>query len=67
MTVNQNIVVRVHVFPQLNLKVMEKKLKTLQASSINRIIAGANEIGIKKEDIVDIVTVPNGYILIYFG
>ena len=67
MTVNQNIVVRVHVFPQLNLKVMEKKLKTLQASSINRIIARANEIGIKKEDIVDIVTIPNGYILIYFG
>ena len=67
MTVNQNIVVRVHVFPQLNLKVMEKKLKPLQASSINRIITGANEMGIKKEDIVDIITIPNGYILIYFG
>lgn len=46
---------------------MEKKLKTFQASSINKIIAGANEIGIKKEDIVDIITIPNGYILIYFG
>ena len=46
---------------------MEKKLKTLQASSINKIIAGANEIGIKKEDIVEIITIPNGYILIYFG
>lgn len=46
---------------------MEKKLKMLQASSINKIVTGANEIGIKKEDIVDIVTIPNGYILIYFG
>ena len=67
MTVNQNIMVRVHVFPQLNLKVMEKKFQTIQASNINKIVTGANELGLKKEDIVDIVTIPNGYILIYFG
>ena len=46
---------------------MEKEIKTIQASNINKIVAGANEIGIKKEDIVDINTIPNGYILIYFG
>lgn len=46
---------------------MEKEIKTIQASNINKIVAGANEIGIKKEDIVDIITIPNGYILIYFG
>ena len=46
---------------------MGKKLLTNQASNINKIVAGANELGIQKEDIVDIVTIPNGYILIYFG
>lgn len=46
---------------------MEKELKTIQASNINKIVAGANELGITKEDIVDIITIPNGYILIYFG
>lgn len=46
---------------------MEKKLQTIQATTISKLIAGANEIGIKKEDIVEIVTIPNGYILIYFG
>ena len=46
---------------------MEKKLQTVQASNINKLVAGANELGIKKEDIVDIVIIPNGYILIYFG
>ena len=46
---------------------MEKKLQTIQASNINRLIAGANELEITKDDIVDIITIPNGYILIYFG
>ena len=46
---------------------MEKKFQTIQASSINKLVAGANELCLKKEDIVDIVTIPNGYILIYFG
>jgi hypothetical protein len=46
---------------------MEKKFQTIQASNINQLIAGANEYGIKKEDFVTIVTIPNGYILIYFG
>lgn len=46
---------------------MEKKLQTIQASNINKLVAGANELKLKKEDIVDIVAIPNGYILIYFG
>lgn len=46
---------------------MEKTLKTIQATTISKLIAGANEYGLKKEDIVDIITIPNGYILIYFG
>ena len=46
---------------------MEKKFQTIQASNINKLVAGANELELKKEDIVDIVTIPNGYILIYFG
>lgn len=46
---------------------MEKKFQTIQASNINKIVAGVNELGLKKEDIVDIITVPNGYILIYIG
>ena len=46
---------------------MGKKLRTIQAANINKLIARANELGIQKEDIVDIVTIPNGYILIYFG
>ena len=46
---------------------MGKKLQTIQAANINKLITVANELEIKKEDIVDIVTIPNGYILIYFG
>jgi hypothetical protein len=46
---------------------MEKTLKTIQATTISKLIAGANEYELKKEDIVDIITIPNGYILIYFG
>lgn len=46
---------------------MEKKLNAFQASSINKLMSGANELELKKEDIVDIITIPNGYILIYFG
>jgi hypothetical protein len=46
---------------------MEKKFQTIQASNINKLVAGANELGLKKGDIVNIITIPNGYILIYFG
>ena len=31
---------------------MEKKLKTIQASNINQLVSGANELGITKDDIV---------------
>lgn len=46
---------------------MEKKFQTIQASNINKLISGANELELTKDDIVDIITIPNGYILIYFG
>lgn len=46
---------------------MGKKLRTIQAPNVSKLIARANELGIQKEDIVDIITIPNGYILIYFG
>lgn len=46
---------------------MEKTLKTIQAPNINKLIAGANEFGIQKDDIVDIISITNGYILIYFS
>lgn len=46
---------------------MEKELKVIKAPNIDRLISGANELGIKKEDIVNIITIPNGYVLIYFG
>ena len=46
---------------------MGKKFRTIQAPNISKLITGANELGIQKEDIVDIITIPNGYILIYFG
>lgn len=42
-------------------------MRVIQASNINTLISGANELGITKEDIVDIITITNGYILIYFG
>ena len=45
----------------------EKEMKTLGPSTINKIVTSANEKGIKNEDIVDIVSAPNGFILIYFG
>ena len=31
---------------------MEKKLKTFQASNINKLVSGANELGLTKDDIV---------------
>ena len=44
----------------------EKVMKTLGPSTVNKIVSTANEKGIKKEDIVGIVPVANGYMLIYF-
>ena len=47
---------------------MEKKMLMLgPTNNLKVLIKEANDLLIKKEDIVDIVTIPNGYILIYFG
>ena len=46
---------------------MEKKMKFIKASSIYKLVDGVNEIGIKKEDIVNLLQLPDCYVLIYFG
>lgn len=46
---------------------MEKKMKFLKATSIYKLIEGANEIKLTKEDVVELVQLPDCYILIYFG
>ena len=46
---------------------MEEVMKTIGPGNINQIVAEVNNKGISKSDIVDIVQVPNGFILIYFG
>lgn len=46
----------------------EKVMKILgPANNIATLVKGANEKEIKKEDIVEILSIPNGYMLIYFG
>lgn len=46
---------------------MEKKMKFLKATSVYKLVEGANEIKLKKEDVVELVQLPDCYILIYFG
>lgn len=46
---------------------MEKKMRLIQAKNLNQLVKGANELGIKQEDIVQFITIDNGFILIYFG
>lgn len=45
---------------------MEKKMKFLKATSVYKLVEGANEIKLKKEDVVELVQLPDCYILIYF-
>lgn len=45
----------------------EKKMQYLEASNIRALVKGANELLIKKEDIVEFVTLQNCYILVYYG
>lgn len=46
---------------------MEKQMKFLKANSIYKLVEGANEIKLTKEDVVELVQLPDCYILIYFG
>lgn len=46
---------------------MEKKLKTISCENTIPLIEAANNIGIKKEDIVSITYNNNTYIIWYYG
>lgn len=46
---------------------VEKEMKILKANNLNALVKGANELSIKQEDIVQFVTIPNGYVLVYYG
>lgn len=48
-------------------KKTEKILKSLRSDTISKLVNGVNELEIKNEDIVEIVTIPNGYVLLYYG
>ena len=49
-------------------KVMgEKKLRTIGPGTLNQVVKDANENLVQKEDIVEFITLPNGYILVYYG
>ena len=45
----------------------EKRMQYLEAPNIRALVKGANELLIKKEDVVEIVTLQNCYILVYYG
>lgn len=46
---------------------MEKKMRLIQAENLNQLVKKANDLGVKQEDVVQFVTIDNGFILIYFG
>lgn len=48
-------------------KKTDKILKSLRSDTISKLVTGVNDLSIKKEDIVDIITIPNGYVLLYYG
>lgn len=45
----------------------EKKLRIIGPGTLNQVIKDANENLVQKEDIVEFITLPNGYILVYYG
>ena len=45
----------------------EKKLRLIGPGTLNQVIKEANELLVKKEDIVEFISLPNGYILVYHG
>ena len=42
-------------------------MRLLKADKLSTLVKGANELYIKQEDIVQFVTIPNGYVLVYYG
>ena len=45
----------------------EKKLRLIGPGTLNQVIKEANELLVKKEDIVEFVILPNGITLVYYG
>ena len=45
----------------------EKKLRIIGPGTLNQVVKDANENLVQKEDIVEFITLPNGYILVYYG
>lgn len=45
----------------------EKKLRVIGPGTLNQVIKDANENLVQKEDIVEFISLPNGYILVYYG
>lgn len=46
---------------------MKKKMFATNPGTINQIVKEAREMMLKREDVVDIIQTPNGFILVYFG
>lgn len=42
-------------------------MQILGPANINTLVREAQELNIKKEDVVQFVQLPNGFVLIYFG
>lgn len=45
----------------------EKKMQILGPGNINTLVRKAQELNIKKEDVVQFIQLPNGFVLIYFS
>ena len=44
-----------------------RKMRILDAPNLRRLVKGANELGIKQTDIVQLLIIDNGYALVYYG
>jgi hypothetical protein len=47
-------------------KIYNQMMKKLYAGSVNKLVEEANRLELTKDNIVSIVSVSNGYVLIYF-
>lgn len=45
----------------------EKKMQILGPGKISSLVKEAQELLIKREDVVQFIELPNGFVLIYFG
>lgn len=45
----------------------EKKMRYVGPATINQIVKTAQDLLIKREDVVEFIQLPEGFVLIYFG